>query len=924
MCFLITFSHLKLTRLPGQKFYIILKNRYLKILFIFTLFVSSYQLTIARQREYNPNDTTRLVAFDSVVAKIEKIHHVKIYYNPEWFLNKKFRESVTQLSLESSIEVINRIANLSCITLNPTTYVFVPVEIRNYSNRMNSKGVLLIGEPNESGTNATIFGKIIDFRTGKPLDGARITIDKLKLNTITDREGNYKFTVPTGEYDLSLNYVGYDEDYRKIRVIGNGIVNFELAEKVIKLKELLVTDRADNMNIMRTQMSTVKMNAKMIKELPGFLGEKDVIKNVTLLPGIQSTGEFGTGFFVRGGSSDQNLILVEDVPLFNSAHLFGFSSAINSDAVTSVTLLKAGIPAKYGERASSVMDIRLENNADKLSGRGGIGLLNSRLNFEIPLFNNNVSLFVGGRTSYSNWLLHAMPDSELKNSSAGFYDINALLKIKLSPKDNLTLFGYYSNDEFSFTKNSPYEYNNTLASVRYSHVFNEKFYTTILAGYSRYRNDINSLDTLKPKEAYKINSFINYKNAKINFAWSPNENHAIEFGANAVHYQLQQGNLSPLGELSEVNPVTTTGQQAIEMSGYVSDDIKFTPKISAEIGLRFSEYASLGPGRSYVFTENAPRTIDNISDTLFYGNNEAIKWYSSVEPRLSFRYTLDKLSSLKLSYNRISQYINLVSNTAVMSPNDVYNLSSANIKPLVNNQIAVGYFHNSEDNAYESSVEIYYKKSDNIVEYRNGATILLNNALEADLLNASGYSYGLEFLVKKNTGKLTGWLSYTYSRAFRRTSSPFIEDQINRNNYYPSPYDIPNNLVINATYHLTRRWRASGVFYYNTGKPVTLPELKYDFNGRQYIYYSDRNKYRLPDYHRLDLSITFDESLKYKQKWKGSWTFSILNLYGQKNPYSVFYKSNSPLATKFYQKFNLYQMFIIERPIPTFTYNFSF
>jgi hypothetical protein len=859
-----------------------------------------------------------------LAQKIEERNQIKLYFKSEWFANNRFRLTLADLPLDDCLTIVKRVSDLSCLKINPTTYIFVPVEIRNFSNNKDAKGVLHIGDKNDSITNASISGKIIDFKTGKPLDGARITIDKLNIHIITKKDGNYNFTIPVGEYDLKLNYVGFEEDNRIIKVSGNGIVDFEMAENTIKLKELLVTDRVVDLNLIRTQMSTIKLNNKIIKELPMFLGEKDIIKSVTLLPGVQSTGEFGTGFFVRGGSADQNLILVEDVPLFNSSHMFGLSSAINSDGVSNVTLLKAGIPSKYGERVSSVLDIRLGNNVEKVAVKGGLGLLNSRLNLEIPLFNNRINVLIGARSSYSNWLLHAMPDTDLKKSSASFYDINTLIKFKINKKNDLSLFGYFSNDEFSFSKNSPYHYDNLLASVKYTHIYNEKLNSTLSLGKSRYRNDINQLDSLKPKEAYKINSSINYYDAKLNFTWIPADKHLFDFGFNSILYQLQPGILSPLGSLSNVLTQKTLQEKALESAIYISDNINFSPKMSAEIGLRWTQYAYLGPNNVLIFKNNAPRTSVNIIDTLSYNNNKVINWYSSLEPRISFRYSLDNISSLKLSYNRISQFINLISNTAVMSPSDVYKLSSPNVKPLICNQYAIGYFRNFDENAYETSVELYYKKLKNIVEYRDGAKILLNNTLETDLLNASGYNYGIEFYLKKNTGRLTGWTSYTYSRSMRHTSSTYTEDKINGNRYYPSTFDKPHNLVINATMHLTRRWRLAGTFNYSTGKPITLPELKYDFGGRQYVYYSDRNKYRLPDYHRLDIAITYDETLKLKQFWKGSWTFSIINLYGQKNPYSVFYKSTSQLESQFYQKFNLYKMYIIERPIPTFTYNFTF
>ena len=897
----------------------------LPTILLITLCCSSISIN-AQQNETIKRDTTGLVTFDVLAPKIEDANHIKLYFKSEWFVNKRFRESLYQLPLDECLTIVKRVSELSCIKINPTLYVFVPIEVRNFSNKKNSKGVLVIGDEDDFGkyTKATISGKIIDARTGKPLRNARISIDKINMNSSTDADGNYKFSVPVGEYDLRLNYAGFEEDNRTVKIGGNGIVDFELSEKTIRLKEVVVTDKAVDLNVIRTQMSLIKFNSKTVKELPMFLGEKDIIKSVTLLPGVQSTGEFGTGFYVRGGSSDGNLILVEDVPMFNTSHMFGLSSAINSDGVNNVTLLKAGIPAKYGERASSVMDIRLGNNVDHVSVKGGIGLLNSRLNLELPLFNGKASLLVGGRTTYSNWLLHAIPDADLKKSSASFYDFNALFSMKLDPKNSLSLFGYFSNDVFSFTKNSPYQYDNVLASIKYAHTFNDKLSSLLILGMSQYRNNVSQSDTLKPSEAYKISSSINYNTLKLNFAWLPNDKYSVDFGINSIQYKLQPGTMIPLGSLSEVKTQSTNKEKALETALYMSDNINFSPKMSAEVGLRLTQYADIGPSNVFIFKDNAPRTSENITDTINYSANKIVKWYTSLEPRLSFRYSFDKVRSVKFSYNRASQFINLISNTAVMSPTDVYKLSSPNVPPLICSQFALGYFRNFKNNAFETSIEIYYKKLSNIVEYRDGAKILLNNSLESDLLKASGYNYGAEFYVKKNTGKLTGWASYTYSRSMRHTTSPFAEDQIYGNKYYPSSFDKPHNIVINANLHLTRRWRFAATFNYNTGKPVTLPELKYNYDGRQYVYYSDRNKYRLSDYHRLDIAITFDETLKLKQKWKGSWTLSIINLYGQKNPYSIFYKSAPYLESQFHQSVSLYKMFIIERPIPTFTYNFTF
>jgi len=846
-----------------------------------------------------PAQQTRMVPFDALASKLESTHHVKLYYKSAWFEDKLFKETMAEMPLDECLLIIKRNVHLDCIQMKSDAYVFVPEEVRNYSNNTNSDGVLLIGDGSnlEKGTRASINGKISDVYTGKPLKGATISLEALNLLSTTDKDGNYNITVPVGEYEIAINQTGFGEDIRRINVQGNGIVDFEIARRTIRLKEVVVNDQAANLNVVSSQMSAVKLNAKAIKELPLFLGEKDVLKSLKLLTGVQSTGEFGTGFFVRGGSQDQNLILIEDVPLFNSAHAFGLISAMNSDGVSNVTLLKSGIPAKYGERASSVMDIRMGSNPDKTSFKGGIGLMDTRLNFETPLYNKKVSLLLGARTSYSNWLLHQMPEADLKNSSVNFYDLNALLNIKFDPKNKLVLFGYYSDDKYSLNNENLYHYENLLGSVQYSHKFTEKLNSTWMAGLSRYKNDMSETDTLAPEASYKISSAIHYYNTKLDFNWLPTNVHTLNFGLNAIKYTIQPGIQEPLGSISDVVRKTTTVENGLEMAAYVSDKINFSSPLSAEIGLRFSQYANLG-----VTTH----------------------WNSSLEPRLSLRYSLDEASSLKLNFNRISQFINLVSNTSVMSPTDVYKLSSQNTKPVLCDQVALGYFRNFNHNDLEASAEIYYKKLHNILEYKDGAKLLMNDDLESDLLNASGYNYGVELSMKKNSGRLTGWANYTYSRSMRHTSGILKSEQINGNRYFASGSDQPHNVVLVGNFHLTRRWMVSGTFNYSTGRPVTLPELKYEYDGKQYVYYSERNKYRLSDYHRLDVAITHNENLKLKRSWKGSWTFAILNLYARKNPYSVFYKASANLENEFRQSMNLYKMYIIEKPIPTITYNFTF
>lgn len=872
------------------------------------------------------SDSTYVTA-EELIDQLEYKFNLHIYYKNEWFLNRKINSGVFKESLQQCLDRLKNISGCDYLAIDSSSFIFIPYEVAiTGSSSYVSDDYIVIGKMSEYGkySTANVSGKISDGKTGNPIFGAIVSIDKNKIGSTTDKNGNFTIPLPVGEHEIKMSYIGYEDDYIKIKLVSDGRFNHELFEYSVKLDEVVIlADRADH-NISLTQMSIVKLDAKTIHKLPVSLGEADIIKSVSLLPGVQSVGEFGAGFLVRGGSADQNLILIEGVPVFNTSHVFGLTSVINSDGINSVTLLKAGMPVKYGERVSSVMDIRLGVEKEKFITKGGLGLLSSRLNVEVPIVKDKVSLLLGGRSSYSSWLLHKIPDSDLMNSSAGFYDLNGLLTVDITKKSKLTIFGYYSHDKFNFSENNRYNYSNTLISVRWNQIISGTLYTTLIAGFSGYNYQVSQDDSIQKAEAYRIESSIRYKSLKWNFTWLPSDIHSIDFGINAIYYNISPGKLSPYSSESLINPVTVSQENALEMAIYAGDEIAFSPVISAEVGMRYSAYRLLGPGIAYQFYENLPRSPESILDTLFYSKGETICKYGGLEPRLAFRYSLSGSSSLKLSYSRINQYINLISNTAVLSPTDMWKLSSLNLKPLMADQFAIGYFKNLKNNSFEISVEFYYKKMNNVVEYRNGAKILINPLIECDLLNATGYNYGIELYAKKNSEKLTGWISYTFSKSLRQTNGTFELDQVNGNKRFMSNYDKPHNLIIMANYNLSRRLYFSGTFVYNTGRPVTLPEFKYNYQGNQVIYYSDRNKYRLPDYHRLDISVTLNESLRVKKKWKGSWTLSIINLYGRKNAYSVFYKKEVPVASNNYKMFSLYKLYIIGRPLPTLTYIFTF
>lgn len=866
--------------------------------------------------------------FERFINQLEGKYQVQFFYKSDWFDMKNLNSSILQMPFEEILEKLKSETDFSIITIDSVLYIFVPIK-PDLKSPVEQKisGTITIGDANEYGkySKAVLQGKITDGITGNILPGATLYIDKLKIGVMTDNKGIYNIKIPVGEYTVRLTFMGYDENYYEINLVGSGNLNMELYEKSIRLGEVIVTAEKPDLNVSGSQMSYIRLDTRAIKELPLTLGGSDVIKSLTLMPGVQTIGEFGTGFNVRGGSADQNLILLEDVPLFNASHLFGLTSVVNSDGISQVELYKAGIPAKYGERASSVLDIKFgAEDPDIFKIKGGIGLLDSRLYIETPLIDKKLSILISARTSYTNWLLHKIPDIDLMNSSAHFYDINTLLTYNPNSSDKISLFTYISNDKFGFAANTSYVYNNLLASVRWKHTFSNILYFNLHAGLSNYRFSVTESDTSRIWEEYKINSSIKYKNIKGELSWFPLEYHSVNLGFNSAFYTINPGEIIPSHDATIIERNIIQREKAVENAIFLSDNISLSSKLTMDVGLRFSLYSFLGPNMVYTYDPDLPKNRDSIIDSTLYIKNKIICNYAGLEPRLSFKYITSDHSSLKFSYNRIHQYVNLISNTSVMVPSDIWKLSSPNLKPLTCDHFAFGYFRNYKNNSIESSIEIYYKRLLDVIDYKNGTRILLNPYLETDLLNVSGSNYGIELYVKKNSGKLTGWLSYTLSKSMLRSTGSFDDEKINDNRVFPSNFDRPNNIVVNANWHVSRRWRLGGTFNYSTGRPVSLPEYKFNYQGYQLLYYSDRNEYRLPDYHRLDVSITYDKSLKIKKSWKGSWTLSVINLYGRKNAYSVFYKKEEHMVSNQYRLYDNYMLYIIGIPFPMLTYNFSF
>lgn len=861
-----------------------------------------------------------------IIELLEKKNETRIFINHEWLDSKEYPASLVNMPLEKALQKILDANQLTALYYDHLI-VIVPSEKSRRESVIIKDNIIDIGDPAEYGRyrTATISGRVFDGSNNEPLLGAVIYDVETSTGASTGPDGAFSLTLPAGKHVLKVSFVGFEELTRQVNLFGDGSLNFEIFEETHRIDEVTIRARRAEENVARAQMSMITLDSRAIKELPGSFGEQDILRSISMMPGIQTVGEFGTGFHVRGGSADQNLILIEDVPVFNSSHLFGLTSVVNPDMVTSVSLIKAGIPARYGERASAVMDIRLRNqNPEKTSVSGGIGLINSRLNLETPVVRDKISLSLGGRTSYSDWLLGEIPDTDLMNSSATFHDLGGTLHLSPSQKNNISVFGYHSYDRFMLAGTTDYRYTNTLGSIRWNSIPGEKIHFSLSAGFSLYDYLVAEEEDANPNEAYDLGSSIDYRSLKWHFNYYPTDNNVLEFGVNAVRYEINPGAISPLGTDSYIEPFRLDNEKGVELAGFISNRITFGPRLEAEAGLRYSRFYLLGPSRQFNYLPGEQIIRENITDTVLFSNNEIAAGYGGLEPRLSIRYSLGGSSSLKLSYNRINQYINLLSNTSVIAPSDIWKLSDNYLKPLRADQYAAGYFRNFLNNTIETSVELYYKNLCNIPEYKTGAQLMMNETLETDLVNAHGYSYGLELYANKISGRITGWASYTYSATRIRTDEPLMADRINNNSYFPSNHDRPHNLVLNTNYHISRRWRFNATFTWNSGRPVTLPELSYEFGEQQLIHYSDRNRYRMPDYHRLDLALNFGENLRRDRRGKGSWTLSIINIYGRKNAYSVYYQKDIPSEENNFRNYSLNKMYIIGRPFPTLTYNFSF
>ncbi|MEL6253492.1 MAG: TonB-dependent receptor [Bacteroidota bacterium] len=774
--------------------------------------------------------------------------------------------------------------------------------------------VIDIGSSDASKEEATIVGYVKDDETGEPIIGATVFVSELKVGVNTDQYGYYSLTLPTGNHMLTYRSYGKDEKEQEVNLFEDGKLDMEMEDAIRQLDVVLIEAERDE-NVESSQMGLTTLGINALKQMPTFMGEIDVIKSAILLPGVQTVGEGASGFNVRGGSTGQNLILINQAPIFNSSHLFGFFSVFNPDIIKNFDLYKSGIPARYGGRIASVLDISMKDgNKKEFVASGGVSPVTSRLTVEGPLKAQNSSFIIGARSTYSNWILRELEQLSFRNSKAFFGDLNAKVNLELSRKDRLDISGYFSQDNFTLNQDTAYSYNNLNGSINWKHLFNNKLFAVTSGIFSRYRFNVRSESSLE--NSFRLNYQILYNELKTDFTYIPEPNHQFRMGANAIFYQLNPGTQRPLNPESLIRSQTLEQEQAVESSIYISDEWDVNPRLKLYGGIRLSGYALLGPNSVNLYRPDQPLQPENIIDSTQYGSGSLVKFYGGPEIRLSARYALDEKSSVKLSFNRLRQYLHMLSNTTSISPTDTWKLSDPYIRPQVGDQLSLGFYRNFRQNSIESSVELYVKNISDMIEFKNGAQLLLNPEIETDVINARGRAYGVEFLIRKDRGKLNGWISYTYSRVFSEINGQFPDEIINGGERFPSNFDKPHDISFVGNYKFSRRLSISSNFAYSTGRPITYPISQFRFGNTNRLNYSLRNQFRIPDYYRWDFSINIEGNHRNTKFAHTSWSLSFFNILGRQNVYSIYFVS-TPSGVQGYK------LSIFGRPITTLTFNFK-
>jgi hypothetical protein len=877
-------------------------------------------------------------SFENFVLRAESRYAVKFLFNEEWvkdltlgsygdnrmlyeILDTLFKKkSIYFYGSESGNIILTKYFAIKSIKDKPVENLsYIPgIDYSEGAGIKSTAGNLVVdlGNPadrNKAG-NVTLSGYITNQETKETVAGVTVYIPKLSAGTVSNAFGFYKMSVPRGTFSARFTFIGMKEKTIDLNIYGSGELNLEMKSILVPLKEAVITAEKD-IKLQRLEVGVEKINITSFRLMPTSMGELDIIKSVLLIPGVNSVGEGSAGFNVRGGSADQNLILLYGAPVYNSSHLFGFFSAVNSDIIKDVTLYKGGIPSRYGGRLSSVLDIiPRDGNRREFAGNAGISPITSHFILEGPVIKDTLFYLITGRTTYSNWIFGLMEKPSLRNSRASFYDLNARIAYDINRKNKIDLSAYYSYDSFRLNSDTTYEYQNNIFSLRWRHYFSSRLFSAFTINNSFYRYDISSLRV--PQEAFVLTHRLNSTGIKADFNWFPGRNE-FNFGTDLNRYDVMPGNYLPAGDSSLVILNTIEIQRAIETSLYFDDKYIVTDYLSVNAGLRFSSFSALGPQTILIYNPDFSRSVSSVIDTVIYKRMDKYKTYSGPELRLSANFRLNNNSSVKLNYNHTRQYLHLLSNTTSISPSDTWKLSDYHLKPQSGDQFGAGYYRMLNKNKIEASAEIYYKKIDNMVDFKGGTNLIMNEHIERDLVNVYGKAYGLELLVRKPEGRTRWSIGYTYSRVLIRSKGSFSEELINQGNWFPASFDKPHDFIATFTYLPSRRVSIAANYNFSSGRPVTYPVSSYMIGDIVITNYSERNKYRLPNYSRLDLSVKVSGTLKSKKIAHPHWIFSIYNVTGRNNVYSVFFKKENNSVRGYY-------LSVFGRPIPSITFNFDF
>lgn len=924
------------------------------ILALFILF--SFQFSIAQNSNEKLSINFNNETLENALKSIESSTPYKFYFDSAWIKsnNKIITGTYTDIKIDDLLEkLLNKtdlnfivIKNKVILTLNNSIHDDLPANyftdtpvvndrnngennssnpvfyqqydtLNNYSVTKKAS-IVFIGKENKEVTkkNFIVTGNIKNEETGKPEANIFIKVKNKNISTSSDLDGNYSIQLPRGINVIEIKSLSHKEIVKTLMVYDNGVFDVNINEKSNLLDEIVIKKKGRK-TIETTVSGLVSIDIEGIKNVPLILGERDILKVATTFPGVKTTGEGSAGFNVRGGKDDQNLILLDNAVLYNPQHFLGFFSAINPYTAKKADIFKGSIPADFGGRLSSVFDITTKNgNLEKFSGEGAVGPITSNLTVSTPIKKNKSSIIFGVRATYSDWILKSLDDENLKNSQAGFYDGILKYNNNINKNNSIEATLYYSHDRFSLSSDSIYKYSNRLASVKWDHTFNEKSKGALIFTNSEYKfnidyntQDVNSFDF-----GYKVNE--SQLQLKMNYQLSPKHN--LSYGVASKLYNISPGYQHPTKPEATLVPVDIAKERALESAIYLADSYKLNDKLLIDLGLRYSFYASLGPADVNKYQPGLPLSDQTLIGTEKYSNNEVIKTYGGLEPRLAARYFITEDLSVKAGYDFTRQYIHLLSSNVTQSPTDTWKLSDTNVAPQSAQQVSLGLFKTFNDEEYELSLEGYYKKSKNILDYKVGAQLLLNQKVETELLQGEGKAYGIELLLKKTTGRLNGWVGYTYSKSLVKLDSKFSSEMVNNGNFFPSNFDKPHDLSAILNYRFTKRYSLSTNFLYQTGRPITYPIGTFNYGNAEYTLYSDRNAYRIPDYIRLDIGINIEGNHKIKKLAHSFWNISIYNVLGRNNPYSIYFVTDKNGSVKGYKSS------IFSIPVPSITYNFKF